>query len=343
VTRDATAAAGSSAACSGNVRAAWDAMFTLAATAQGLQQLSQLFATCRPLQSLAEVQLLAALYINAWDTLAMGNFPYPSNYLSGSVNLPAWPFRYFSLHSSNPSQCTLRMHNVTYHTSHARHNSHNLTQRITCLMFDRVACDFLDDPSLSSRPVALLQAFVAAAGVFNNCTQDVQASVRLTRLTLCAYAYTVLPSLSATRCRRPTLSLTGCNGTTNGARSCCLRNCSSPLEAVTSTCFSRAISCRKSSWSGTAAASTTCSRAATGSLPPMAAAPTPAQTSCSRTVSSTPGPQPACLPPPTSPPPSKSPSCLRAPTTSTFSFPMILTRTACVARAPRRLTPSARG
>ena len=93
VTRDATPAAGSSAACRGNVREAWDAMFALAATPQGLTQLSQLFITCRPLQSLADVQLLAAVYINAWDTLAMGNFPYPSNYLSGSVNLPPWPFR----------------------------------------------------------------------------------------------------------------------------------------------------------------------------------------------------------------------------------------------------------
>ncbi len=93
VTRDATAAAGSAAACSGNVRAAWQTMFSLASTAQGLQQLSSLFSTCQPLRTLSDVNLLAALYINAWDTLAMGNFPYPTNYLSGSVDLPAWPFR----------------------------------------------------------------------------------------------------------------------------------------------------------------------------------------------------------------------------------------------------------
>jgi lysosomal Pro-X carboxypeptidase len=93
VTRDATPAAGSAAACSSNVRAAWKAMFALAATPQGLQQLSDLFSTCQPLQSEDDVNLLAALYINAWDTLAMGNFPYPSNYLSGSVDLPPWPFR----------------------------------------------------------------------------------------------------------------------------------------------------------------------------------------------------------------------------------------------------------
>ncbi len=93
VTRDATAAAGSAAACSSNVRAAWQAMFSLAQTAAGLQQLSQLFVTCQPLKSAGDVHLLAALYINAWDTLAMGNYPYPSNYLSGSVDLPPWPFK----------------------------------------------------------------------------------------------------------------------------------------------------------------------------------------------------------------------------------------------------------
>ena len=75
------------------MRAAWQAMFALAATAHGLQQLSEMFSTCQPLRGMADVNLLAALYINAWDTLAMGNFPYPSNYLSGSVDLPAWPFR----------------------------------------------------------------------------------------------------------------------------------------------------------------------------------------------------------------------------------------------------------
>jgi lysosomal Pro-X carboxypeptidase len=68
-------------------------MFSLAETPQGLSLLSQLFSTCKPLRSLDDVHLLAALYINAWDTLAMGNFPYPSNYLSGSVDLPPWPFR----------------------------------------------------------------------------------------------------------------------------------------------------------------------------------------------------------------------------------------------------------
>jgi lysosomal Pro-X carboxypeptidase len=68
-------------------------MYSLAATPQGLQQLSQLFVTCQQLQSMDDVHLLAAFYINSWDTLAMGNFPYPSNYLSGSVDLPPWPFR----------------------------------------------------------------------------------------------------------------------------------------------------------------------------------------------------------------------------------------------------------
>lgn len=40
----------------------------------------------------------------------------------------------------------------------------------------RVACDFLADPTLASRPAELLRAFVSAAAVFNNCTQDVQVA-----------------------------------------------------------------------------------------------------------------------------------------------------------------------
>ena len=51
------------------------------------------------MESAADVQRLAAWLLNLWDTLAMGNFPYPSNYLvyqqthDASVRLPAWPFR----------------------------------------------------------------------------------------------------------------------------------------------------------------------------------------------------------------------------------------------------------
>jgi lysosomal Pro-X carboxypeptidase len=127
-------------------------MFSLAATAQGLQQLSQLFSTCQPLQDASDVNLLAALYINAWDTLAMGNFPYPSNYLSGSVDLPPWPFRCTSRSASCATRCSQGVCSV--------------------------ACDFLKDPSLPARPIDLLQAFVSAAGIFNNCTKDVQARVK---------------------------------------------------------------------------------------------------------------------------------------------------------------------
>jgi hypothetical protein len=57
--------------------------------------------------------------------------------------------------------------------SHALTSRALVTRQVSLL--SRVACDFLADPTLASRPTALLQAFVAAAAVFNNCTQDVQA------------------------------------------------------------------------------------------------------------------------------------------------------------------------
>jgi lysosomal Pro-X carboxypeptidase len=94
VTRDASAAAGSAPACSSNVGQAWAALFAFAKTADGLAKLSQVFQLCTPLQNSQDVELLAMLHLNAWDTMAMGNFPYPSNYLtSGGPLLPAWPVR----------------------------------------------------------------------------------------------------------------------------------------------------------------------------------------------------------------------------------------------------------
>eukprot|EP01116_Phalansterium_solitarium_P007553 TRINITY_DN202_c0_g1_i2.p2 TRINITY_DN202_c0_g1~~TRINITY_DN202_c0_g1_i2.p2 ORF type:complete len:509 (-),score=216.82 TRINITY_DN202_c0_g1_i2:4438-5964(-) len=94
VTRDATAAAGSPPACAPNVQAAWPAIFSAAQTPAGLAQLSEVFGLCTPLQTQHDVEALAILHLNAWDTLAMGNYPYPSNYLTGGgPTLPAWPFR----------------------------------------------------------------------------------------------------------------------------------------------------------------------------------------------------------------------------------------------------------
>ncbi|KAF0708871.1 hypothetical protein As57867_006166, partial [Aphanomyces stellatus] len=94
VTHDASPEAGSSPNCIPNVRKAWSVLFAKANSTQGLTELSSLFQTCTPLTSRADVESLALSLMMAWDTMAMGNFPYPSAYLTqGKANMPAFPVR----------------------------------------------------------------------------------------------------------------------------------------------------------------------------------------------------------------------------------------------------------
>merc|ERR1712096_83885 len=101
VTRDATPAAGSAAECAPNVRQAWQHIFSLGRTQEGRQELATVFRLCGhdPLKSTDDVVKLALMQLLAWDTMAMGNFPYPSNYLiyqmtgNASTMLPAFPVR----------------------------------------------------------------------------------------------------------------------------------------------------------------------------------------------------------------------------------------------------------
>jgi len=101
VTRDATAAAGAEDGCASNVRRAWQELFALGSTEGGRRQLESLFRLCgnEPLRTEADVMRLALMHLNAWDSMAMGNYPYPSSYLvfqqtqDASVLLPAFPVR----------------------------------------------------------------------------------------------------------------------------------------------------------------------------------------------------------------------------------------------------------
>jgi lysosomal Pro-X carboxypeptidase len=134
VTRDATPAGGSAPACSTNIRASWDPLFAAGATPAGRAQLASTFRLCDPPADDADMFALGVFILNALDTLAMGSFAFPSNYLSGGGDappLPAWPFR------------------------------------VAC---DALADPGLAQPG---RSWELLAAVGAAAAVFNNATQDV--------------------------------------------------------------------------------------------------------------------------------------------------------------------------
>ena len=101
VTADATETHGGCApGCVAGVRSSWPALFAKGQSSSGRAWLASTFRLCdSALTGAADVERLAAWLLNLWDTLAMGNFPYASNYLvfqqtgDPSIKLPPWPFR----------------------------------------------------------------------------------------------------------------------------------------------------------------------------------------------------------------------------------------------------------
>ena len=93
VTRDATPEAGARAGCDSTVRAAFAQVFEQAKTAQGRAQLQSTFNLC-VLPTEDSVVALAYLLMYAWDMMAMGNYPYPTDYITGGTAvLSAYPVR----------------------------------------------------------------------------------------------------------------------------------------------------------------------------------------------------------------------------------------------------------
>ena len=95
VTDDATAAFGSAENCAPNVRRAWKVLdFLYAHIKDGPQLIAEALSLCSPPSSIDELERLKVYLQIAFDTMAMGNFPFPSSYLaSGLAVLPSYPFR----------------------------------------------------------------------------------------------------------------------------------------------------------------------------------------------------------------------------------------------------------
>ena len=113
VTRDSSPAAGSPPACVPNLRAAWQALFAAGNSgAAGLAMLSSTFRLCgtpsSSMASPADVNSLAYWLQSSFDYLAMGNYPYNSDYLlnGGGAALPAWPIRAACAPLGDPSLAT---------------------------------------------------------------------------------------------------------------------------------------------------------------------------------------------------------------------------------------------
>lgn len=94
VTHDATFPVGSapSQQCPRSIRRSWKALFNLSRTEGGLSVLSSAFKLCKPLAADDAALKLAQWASSAFDYLAMGSYPYPSDYmLNGRGELPRFP------------------------------------------------------------------------------------------------------------------------------------------------------------------------------------------------------------------------------------------------------------
>lgn len=100
-TYDASPAAGSAPNCIPNVRSSWKHIFQAAKTQHGRQMLKTVFNLCHDLKSEADANALPGWIQGAYDSMAMGNYPYPSSYImNGDSMLPAFPVRVACSHLS---------------------------------------------------------------------------------------------------------------------------------------------------------------------------------------------------------------------------------------------------
>eukprot|EP00873_Tetraselmis_striata_P042045 jgi/Tetstr1/462309/TSEL_000662.t1 len=95
VTFSAREEAGSAPGCIANVRAAFEMVLDLSSSSHGLSKLSSIFKLCTPLATAEDGVRLAYWAQAAFDAFAMGNYPFPSDYMldSKSGSLPAWPMQ----------------------------------------------------------------------------------------------------------------------------------------------------------------------------------------------------------------------------------------------------------
>jgi lysosomal Pro-X carboxypeptidase len=112
VTSDATSAGGSPDSCASNVRQMWTPFFADSKTSDGRARLSAAFNTCSPLQTEDDGLALAFWIRGAFDEAAMGNYPWPSDYICYPVTCPAFIYRVMCSHLSEPLSDPLVLYNA---------------------------------------------------------------------------------------------------------------------------------------------------------------------------------------------------------------------------------------
>jgi lysosomal Pro-X carboxypeptidase len=94
VMRDASAAGGASDSCASTVRSVWPRIFAAGESQAGRALLQASFMLCRPLNSSADALSLVEWLQSSFDFMAMGSYPFPSDYLlNGNGVLPPYPMR----------------------------------------------------------------------------------------------------------------------------------------------------------------------------------------------------------------------------------------------------------
>lgn len=73
--------------CADNIRTSWKAIEEVAKQPDGYQTLTEVFHLCKPLK---DTDALEDWLSNAWSSLAMVNYPYPTSFMNP---LPAWPIQ----------------------------------------------------------------------------------------------------------------------------------------------------------------------------------------------------------------------------------------------------------
>lgn len=113
VSNDATSFGGASPDCSQNVYEAIQDMFEMMLSEVGREVLSELFNLCSPLGP-NDAESLGLFIQAAFDSMAMGNYPFSTYYISGTPNhpAPAWPMRVACSYMTNATSGLDRLANL---------------------------------------------------------------------------------------------------------------------------------------------------------------------------------------------------------------------------------------
>lgn len=116
-TADASPSQGSDEMCAPNIRSVFKNLLYLGGTVPGRKLISSAFSLCAPVQTNSDIAVLIGWLKSAFDFMSMGNYPYPSSYMtSGQGDLPSFPVRvaceFMNINSTDPATLFLAFKNA---------------------------------------------------------------------------------------------------------------------------------------------------------------------------------------------------------------------------------------